>query len=441
MMLKKKQRGVTLLEIIVALGVLATVVVGASSLLDNYAQNMRSSIVAQQVSTFGNAAQAYIKDNYSAVAAVATATTPALIRVSTLTGTGYLQSGFSVSNSYGQNICALVLQPTAGQLNALVVTEGGSAINDLDLGQIAGTVGAAGAGVYSNATTTVTGTMGGWSMPIGNFANANASGMHCDGTAGTVAIAVGRPMMALWFNGGDTTSAYLYRNSVAGQPQLNQMNVPIIMASVQTTGGACTTTGAIAQDGNGAVLSCQSGTWQSQGSAYWKNPVTNFASLPTCNAAAQWQTRVVETPTTGSGPRAYTCDGTTWQPLGVDDTGSITVAGTATINKLAGNLQVTPTATVGTACSPNGRIAQDGTGLILSCQSGVWKKTGDGAALNSGLPGTVCGPNTYCNRTSGDVICLTNELSLVYSTQVSWYGSAPYWGSNGYSCYSFIWTN
>ncbi len=371
---RNQQYGLTLLEVIVSLAVLSAAFVGVSALIDDWSNDMHTSVVAQQTSTFGEAVQAYVKDNYAAVSAVATATTPALIRVSTLTGTGYLESGFSVSNSYGQNICALVLQPSAGKLNALVVTEGGTAINDLDLGSIAAKILAAGGGIYSTAATTVRGTMGGWSMPIGNFANPNQAGLHCDGTAGTVSIAPGHSAMALWFNDGDSTSAFLYRNDI-GQPQLNTMNTPIIMAATETVGAACSTTGAIARDVSGAVVSCQGGSWKTQGSIFWQDPVANFAALPACAAAIAWQTRVVETPTTGTGPRAYTCNGTTWQPLAVDDTGNITIAGTATIDKLAGNLQITATATENAACSPNGRIASDATGLILSCQSGVWTPT------------------------------------------------------------------
>lgn len=448
--MRKYQRGVTLLELIVSLGILSSVVVGASSLIDNYSQNMRANVTAQQVSTFGNAAQAYIKDNYSAVAAVATATTPALIRVSTLTATSYLQAGFAATNGYGQTVCALVLQPTAGQLNALVVTEGGTAINDLDLGQVAGMIGAAGGGIYSSATTTVKGTMGGWSMAVGNFANANAPNLHCDGTTGTVGLAAGRPMMALWFNGGDTTSGFLYRNTVAGQPQLNQMNTPILMgaSTIQVAGNACTTTGAIARDAAGAVLSCQGGTWKGgSGGLNWKGSVANIAALPGSGNSSGDAYRI-----TGLSNHIFVWDSqhSVWQGLVVDSAGNLSLpgmiytagssstygavtmqgskngwsginfkdssgnnAGTLmmspsysgffnaadgawrwyvdnsgnsiqTGNAEAGTLQVNTAVAEGSACSPDGKIAKSSatSGLILSCQSGSWKKASGNGTID-----------------------------------------------------------
>ncbi|MDK9702576.1 MAG: shufflon system plasmid conjugative transfer pilus tip adhesin PilV [Sulfuritalea sp.] len=420
--MRHSQNGITLLELVIALGLMAGVMTGLYQLVDTFNQNTRTAVVSQHMSTVGQAAQAYIKDNYSAVSAVATATTPALIRVSTLSGANYLQSGYSVSNTYNQNVCVLVLQPVANQLAALVVAEGGTAIDDLSLGQIAALMGAAGGGVYSSATTTLKGAMGGWSTGVGNFANANAAGLHCDGTAGAVSIAAGHPIMALWFAGGDVTSGFLYRNAVAGHPELNQMQTALDMNSnaitnaatvalntVVTTGAACATNGVVARDTNGAVMSCQSATWQPQGSAFWKDPVANAAALPTCNAGAAWQTRVVQTPTTGSGPRAYTCNGTTWQPLAVDDSGNITIAGTATINNLAGNLTITPTAAVGAACTPNGRLAQDGTGLLLTCVSAVWTKVSGSGYTQSqmnkarSLEGTLsCGTSIgYPTSSSG----------------------------------------
>ena len=396
---KKKQLGATLLEALAALAIIGGVMVLANNLTNDYSTNQRAAVTAQYVTTVGNAAQAYIKDNYAALTAAATATVPAVVTVPMLVSTNYLTTGFSATNNQNQTACVLVLQPTANNLQALVITEGGNTIDDLTLGQVAATVGAAGGGIYSTATTTVKGAMGGWSFAVGNYAN---SATHCDGSAGAAVLAAGHPMEAIWFNNGSLATAYLYRNSVAGHPELNTMNTPLIMSSTQTTGTACTTTGAIAQDGSGAVISCQGGTWKTQGSAFWQDPVASFAGLPACGASIAWQTRVVKTPTTGSGPRAYTCDGAAWQALAVNDSGNLTVAGnltvggTATINAMNGNLQVTATAAEGAACTGEGRIAASTTtsGLILSCQSGIWHRQ---------KFGLLTGVETTCSGTGGPV--------------------------------------
>lgn len=425
--LRSRQRGITLLEILASLGIMAAVIAGVARLADQYVADTKTALTAQQMVTVGNAAQAYIKDNYTTVMANATATTPALITVPMLTGAGYLQSGFSTKNNFGQDVCVLVIEPTANNLNALVIAEGGTAIDDLSLGTVAVGIGAAGGGVYSSAATTLRGAMGGWSVAVGNYANANNVTQKCDGTAGTPTIAAGHPIMALWFSNGDVTSGFLYRNSVPGRPELNTMNTPIVMNSVQTANSACTTTGAIARDSNGAILSCQAGTWRSQGSSYWKDPVANYAALP---ASGDPVGAVRMTLDNG---RAFMWTGGGWSALAVDQNGNLTVPGTLTAaggkviawnavgeggvlqlvgangtsmylesnngkfrmvnspwsaeifsvdqtgnvvanGRLTTNeyVQINGTATEGTACSPNGLVGRDGTGLLLSCQSGVW---------------------------------------------------------------------
>ncbi len=260
----KHQKGLTLLEAIVSLGILSAVVAGTATLLSQYSSATQNNVAAQHMKTIADATQAYIRDNYSAVMATATATTPTLIRVSTLQGSGHLAAGVSETNNFGQRVCALVLEPSAGQLNALVVSEGGTTIDDISVAGIAGALGAGGGAVYSSDTTTIRGAMGGWSTAIGNFASANNLGQLCNGSAGTIPIAAGHPMVALWFNGGDATAGTLYRSSVPGRPELNTMNTPIFMSAstVQTVGGACTSTGAIGRDADGAVVSCQGGKWK-----------------------------------------------------------------------------------------------------------------------------------------------------------------------------------
>ena len=58
--------------------------------------------------------------------------------------------------------------------------------------------------------------------------------------------------------------------------------------------------------------------------------------------------------------------------------GNMSVPGTATINRLAGNLEVTRVVAANTGCWPNGSLARDGVGVLLSCQSGVWRMASGG---------------------------------------------------------------
>jgi len=420
-----KQRGVTLIELIVALGIMAAVTLGVNQLINTYSEDTRSSITALHIKRVGAAANSYIKNNYAAISSVATATNPALIRVSDLVTGGYLPAGYSIKNQQSQDTCVLVLEPSANNLTAIAVTEGGSVIDDITLGQIAATIGGEGGAIYSTAVTTIRGAMGGYSFLVGNFANANHLGMKCDGvTAGAVTLGAGHPVMALWFADGNSTSSTLYRDSVPGNPSLNTMNTPIIMGAgtVQVVDGACTTIGMLGRDNTGKVLMCDGALWKQQGASvgYWKDPVNNIASLPVCDAAAAYQTRVVTTPSVGSGPRAYNCNGSgTWQPLAVDDSGNLTIGGTLTaVNVTAsgktttGLLQVNTVAVEGTACPTNGLVARNAAGLLLSCQYSVWKV--NGGITRSGTYTTAI--NGACNNGSYAIGSQTQTVCNGYST-------------------------
>lgn len=391
-----RQLGLTLLEMLISLGILASVVAGVASLVESASDDARASVTALHTRTVGDAASVYIRDNYAAITTIATAATPALIRVSDLVSEGYLSTGYSAINPRGQATCVLVLQPSPGRLAGLVITEGGEVIDDLTLGQIAASIGGAGGGIYSTDPATARGAMGGYAFPVGAFANPNSLGQRCDGTAGSVSVQAGHLVMALWFADGAQGSATLYRDEVPGNPGLNTMNTPILMGatSVRVSGDACTTPGAIARDAAGAVLACASGTWRSAGSAFWQDAVPNFASLPVCNAGTVGQTRIALTPTVGMGPRAYTCATTgIWRALSINDQGDIFVPGTANLARLGGDLEIVSVAVAGAACGPDGRLARSADALLLTCQTGIW------ASATPSAGGSI--PNMYVVSTSG----------------------------------------
>lgn len=408
--LSRLQRGFTAIEMIVVLIVSISALGLGSAWINNYSDNMLNQSAAEHGKSVADAAARYIKDNNSAVLATATPTVPASITVAMLKTTGYLPSSFTANSPYGQSYSILALEPTAGQLQTLIVTTGGDTIGELNLRRIAQLIGAKGGYISSADTTKAQGAYGGWSMALASYG---------------VTPGAGHVAMALFFEDGALVSDYLYRSAVTGHPELNQMATNLDLGgfrltnlqAVATIGSACgagVNTGDVAKGPAGEVLSCQGGTWKTQGggSAFWGDPVGTFATLPACNAAAAWQVRVVQTPTTGTGARAYACNGAgTWQALGVNDAGALTIDGalTANGNVTLGNaatdtvtingattanssltigngtaatstntLVVNRTATEGGACSPNGAVARDAVGLILSCQSSSWKSQGGG---------------------------------------------------------------
>lgn len=422
---KKLQAGATLIEALSALSILAAVMVGAAKLTDSYINDTKAVTAAHQLRSIGEAAKGYIAANRANILARATETQPCLIRASDLTT--YLP-GVTGVNSYGQTLSVLVTEPSPNVLSPLVVATGGTAPGDADLAMIANALGGSGGGVYKGAVNTVQGVGNGWSINLAAAPGSayKAAPVLCATGTGSAALPVaaeGVSAMALWSADESVGSSFLYREAVAGRPELNTMNTPLIMGAVNALDDNCATigVGAISRDAQGKVLSCDGSKWKSQGSAYWEDPVDARASLPACNAASAFQTRIVKEPAVGSGPRAYTCDGASWQALAVDDNGdfsvaqdlsvarNFTVAGntvlgdaatdTVTINAkttaLGGltvgdgglatadnTLVINRTATENQPCSPDGAVARDANGLILSCQSGRWKKaTGDTGAI------------------------------------------------------------
>lgn len=490
-----KKNGFTLLELMVVIGLISA----TSLVFYNWQQkafdDTQSSVVSNYMKTVSQAGNHYIKDNYTALMNVATATKPALIRVSDLIAGGYLPTGFSSNNPMQQNTCILALQPTANNINAIVVTEGGKTIDDTSLGQMAAGIGGEGGAIYSSTNTNFTGSMGGWSLPFGAYNNANSLNQNCSGAAGKPTLAAGHPVVGMWFADGTQLSPGLYRDPVPGNPGLNTMNTPIIMgnSTIQTVGATCSTNGAIGRDATGILLNCVSGKWQKAGALYWQDPVNNVASLPACTASTVGQTRVVLNPTTASGAstsRAYTCaPNLSWSPLGLDDSGSLVAnnmsvsgwltgnyiygsvmhaptgsfddlysqngiytkggivadsiiqssstlsganiytAGTLTasntnINNLGGNLTVTTHAVQGWACPtlPNGSIASDPNGIILSCQNGIWQRSqGTPMTLPPNSTASCVAVSNYntCDH-SGNVMAIATTDS---NGNVSWVGS------------------
>lgn len=389
MSVMRKERGFTLVElsiVVIIMGIMATIGVWSKmqELRDELAKSQ-----GQQLVRLNDAIGTYMVNNYAAlvngspIGGVANTMSPTVAELRTL---GILDAGFSANNLYGGGYTtALTLVPAACAppncnisslvyLTTQIIDPNTGRVDGPRLGVAQGVAG--GDAAYSLPATPAvfTGSGGGWTA-------ANPLNM-----AGILAMRNGTGSSA-WaqFLRRDGSLPMTGNLDMGGQAINNAAT--IALNTVVANGAACATNGVVARDANGAVMSCQSGAWRSQGSAFWQDPVVNAASLPACNATSIWQTRVVENPTVGSGPRAYTCNGASWQALAVNDAGNITIpglmtaanatiTGATTTNQLAGNLEVTVTATVNTACSPNGRIARDANGLLLSCQSGLWKGGG-----------------------------------------------------------------
>jgi hypothetical protein len=352
---------------------------------------------------FVKALNKYKQNNDTALLAVATAVTPATVTVPMLIATTDLPAGFSDTNSYGATLQGQFLQPQAGVLRGIAMAVGGNDPGELDAGVMAAKLGAKGGRM--TAAGTAIGAYNGWNLSMAGYTNPGTNRLiaylDMDTGAGSAAD-------------GDN----IHRHAVAGHPELTSMYTPINMraqATENTSDALCivgdaTTYGRIAVDSVGAVLSCQTGIWKKQGSSFWKDPVNTYASLPLTD-------QVGTVRMTLDTDRAFMWNGATWGPLAVDQNGNLTMTGTMT----AGKTQLNDVVTENTACASNGLMARDASGLILSCQSGVWHRS-------SIKPGG--GQSQLWQAMAGQTIyCTSIEYAPSGTAYTVWYGG--YVDANG----------
>ncbi len=91
-------------------------------------------------------------------------------------------------------------------------------------------------------------------------------------------------------------------------------------------------------------------------------------------------------------------------------------AGTITGVLASGKVQIVDVVVENTACTPNGLVARDNVGLLLSCQSGIWKKASGGGGAScvyAGIPmahGEIRLLNGFCSANGIVVVqCLNGS--------------------------------
>jgi hypothetical protein len=339
---RKYQSGFGALEVLICLIIASLAIVSGAKIYGNYLDRQENRQAGEQLIFVADAAAKYIKDNYAAVLAVATASAPAVITPLMLRNTGYLPAGFSDANSYGQTYQVLALEPTANKLETLIVTTGGESIKELYLLEISKLVGARGGYISSTDTTLATGSFGGWSTPLAPYG---------------VSPGAGHLAAGLFFDDGALVTDYLYRNSVPGQPEVNRMNTAIDMATndLNNTGTVNATTAAISGDTTTAGETYTGGWFRAKGDGGLYNEKHNggwYMSDP------GWL-------------RSYADKGV--YTGGEMRAGKITSEGRTEVGEY---LQLNGMASVGGVCTPNGLLARSGAGKTLSCQSGVWSDVG-----------------------------------------------------------------
>lgn len=370
--MKRHQRGITLIDTLGALAVGAMVLGGLVAMIDSTMEDMEGQHAARYQSQVVHAARRYISANYEGLRTQTAGGVVAPVSIGMLKAQNFLPGGFGTQNAYSHTPCVLVRQRLGdGRLDALVVSSGGEGIADRIIPSVAASAGPGNGFITLNNPTTARGSS--WNLDTTPY-----RGVACPGGTGPVLTGTaadgGHLASNVFYDGpGQLSTDFLYRDAVPGRPELNRMRTPLHMepgtnavAVQDTTDTRCAAaadTGKIASDVNGRVLSCQNAVWRWVGESHWKDPKETHDALPlTGNEVGD--VRMVT-----SLSRAFTWNGMAWAPLAVDKDGNFTVPGTAAANKV----QLNEAVVKGAACDSNGMLARDGTGLVLNCQSGVWR--------------------------------------------------------------------
>lgn len=418
---RSRQGGYTLAGVLLSLLISSAVLTAAAPRLRYWIMTPTITQTADHVGRFREAVDRYVRDNYASLAASAPVNGASVgVTVQQLRDSGYLPGAASNTNPYGQTYTVRirhVLQGSAPNqrqvLEPMIFTTGGRAIPEQELRRVAGQV-QSGGFISEIAPTVAKGAQGGW-------ADVQVSSFGVNPGAGHLAV-------ALFYDQAGTATEYLYRNSVAGRPEVNRMNTAIdmnaqnlanagtITAQQATVAGNATVRGSLvlaAADGS------RSGGWTMVDNTW----IRSIGDKSIYTGGTVQATSVTGSTLYGTQVSGQTVSGTTISGTTVTGT---TVAGSSVTayGRLYANeyMQVAGVATAGYGCSPNGLLGRSAAGGVLSCENGIWRTPGGGLAQYAG---STCpaGMNVYGIYTSyrykegsTQVGWITNaDMAAVYS--------------------------
>ncbi len=372
--MKKTDKGVSLLEVLLVIGIMVMVIPKVYENIENHLNNVRWQNAAEHANTYNTAVRNYVADNASTLLA---GSLPKTITPATLIQKGYLKSGFSESN-FGQSyITGIAKNSKTSRLEALTCSNGGQSLSEAGMRSVASMI--EGLGGYINSSKQAIGAGGGWSDTPSNY------GLNC--ATGHIAMAlVGADLQE---------SDRLYRYSITNRPDLNRMHTAIDMNSNNLNNVGTLNGNAAALSGD---ISARNGRFSgaiSGNTATTNGDITsNNGWLVTKNSKG-WMNS-----TYGGG--WYMSDSSWLRSVnnkGIYTGGQVKGGTVRADGRLYTGeyLQLEGTATAGTSCSPDGLVGRDSTGAILSCQSGVWRTSGSSNGSYSNLGshrGSFTGRNT-----------------------------------------------
>lgn len=222
---RARQAGVTLIEVLAGLGVLAMVLTGLALLMNSSIEDVRGQQVAQHQHRLARAVGEWMLNplNRDDVIATASLVAPRVLDINADLGQ-YLPPNFSDRNSFNQQACVRAYYDSGSdRIEIVISTAGGAPIDDALLGYTVGHAGPGAGGVYSNDPAIARGAYGNWSAPVAAYPGGGCGAP----TAGHLVSIVPFDNSGTAHLGG--AGEWLSRMEVPGRPELNRMSTAIDM--------------------------------------------------------------------------------------------------------------------------------------------------------------------------------------------------------------------
>lgn len=335
---RRRASGFTLIELTVVLTIIVSVFAMMWPMFADYADELVNRNAAEQQLRVAKGARKYLDDNIGTVTATLTGTTPMAIPFATIQAAGgYIPSELSAVTPYGQSYNIVVRRPsaTANQLQAMVVTTGGTTISPKNALRIARMQKGVGGYIAPSNTNLIKAPDDQWSALASDF------GL----TPGAGHIAT-----AMFSSDGDGSGDYLWRNAIPGRPELNRMNTAIDMNNQNiNNANTVTATTVQAQDTNTTRATISSKMTTQDAVVNGENfHMAMAAPGSACTAAQVGSVRRNQITQAG----LVVCYNLKWEPVG---------------NALDGIFDGAP-------CSIPDQVMSDASSIGFICRGGVFKK-------------------------------------------------------------------
>lgn len=254
---RQRQAGaVGLTDVLLGIAVAAIALPAIVAIANQQTREVQDQVAAQQLKAVGEAAQAYIRDNFATIYQNIGGAGGDFITVGALINTGYLPVNFNEQNGFKQKQVVLLRRlaqdsgacatlpatpPACKQLlEAVIVTTGGTALDPARASHVAVLTGAHAGTIVDGSTAR--GAYGSWCVDLNLFRTTPATATTCAATdtrpSNSNALSngnytYGQPApgglaLAMFFNGGVLMSEYLNRFNT-GNPEDNTMHTALNM--------------------------------------------------------------------------------------------------------------------------------------------------------------------------------------------------------------------